>query len=176
MGRGNIKDFNKPTLNGPHKQGYYKLKNPIKYISKDKRIIYRSSLEYKFCKLCDEDPKILEWGSEIIRIPYTMKVKDVKTGQVSTKTYGYWPDYLIKIQCNDGTRKKYLIEVKAGAFLVDPEKPSKNATRQKKKSYIKKKKIYLTNKAKCLAAIEWCSKQTQIIEYKFLTESFFRGI
>lgn len=171
-----IKDFNKPRPDSPYDQGYFKPQNPIKYISRDKRIIYRSSLEKKFCETCDKDPNILEWGSEMIRIPYTFKDFNAKTGQIQVKTLGYYPDYIIKVLTKSGEKKKYLVEVKAAAFLKCPPNISKNASRKTKISYIKKKRIYLQNKAKAIAAQEWCKKQSHEINYIFLTEKFFSGI
>ena len=50
--------------------GYFKPKNPTKYRGNPTNIVYRSLWERKFMVFCDNNPSILQWGSEEIIIPY----------------------------------------------------------------------------------------------------------
>jgi hypothetical protein len=50
--------------------GYFKPTNPQKYRGNPTNIVYRSLWERKFMVFCDNNPSILQWGSEEIIIPY----------------------------------------------------------------------------------------------------------
>ena len=61
-------------------QGIYNPTKPEKCIningamgSKCNTITYRSSWELKFMKFCDKYDSILEWGSEVLKVPYIQK-------------------------------------------------------------------------------------------------------
>ena len=47
----------RPNQTSKYTQGYYELINESKYISNPNQIIYRSSLELKFCKFLDDSKK-----------------------------------------------------------------------------------------------------------------------
>ena len=48
--------------------GKYAVKNPEKYMGK--RIpTYRSSWEFAFMNFCDNNPAVLNWTSESVKIP-----------------------------------------------------------------------------------------------------------
>lgn len=100
-------------------QGFFKPKNPQKYIGKN-QIIYRSGLELKFFRFCDNNPNVLEWSSEEIKIPYW------DTLQKKNRTY--FVDAYVKIKEGEIT-KKYLVEVKPWKQTREPK-----ATKGKKKS------------------------------------------
>lgn len=83
-------------------QGFFKPKNPEKYVGKGD-IIYRSGLELKFMKFCDDNPNVISWASEPIPIPYF--------DTVTNKWRRYYVDNFVEIK--EGTVvKKYLIEIK----------------------------------------------------------------
>ena len=50
--------------------GKYIPSNPKKYRGNPSQIIYRSLWERKLMVYCDNNDKVLEWGSEEIIIPY----------------------------------------------------------------------------------------------------------
>jgi len=162
MKKNKIKEL-KPDPNSRYKQGYYRLVNTKKYISDDRRIIYRSGLELKFCKYCDYTDSILEWVSEPFAIPYIHPV----TG----KMRNYYVDYLIKKRNPDGTTTTYLIEAKASNMLKPPKKPSKYASKKVKARYRKMLARVLVNIAKYRYAQKYCDKKGY--KYAFLTEQFF---
>lgn len=159
---------NKPNPNSVYKQGYYKLENEAKYASADKTIIFRSSLEFKFCKLVDKDPKVKKWASEPFPIPYIHPFEKSKSG--GKKICQYFFDYYVEIQTVKGL-EKFIIEVKPISMLRRPEPINSYATLKQKQTYNKKLRVISVNIAKYKAASEFCKSKG--LKYIFLTESFF---
>lgn len=111
-------------------QGFFAPKNPQKYIGKN-QIIYRSGLELKFFRFCDNNPNVLEWSSEEIKIPYW------DTLQKKNRTY--FVDAYVKIKEGEIT-KKYLVEVKPWKQTREPK-----ATKGKKKSNLLYEQVMYQN-------------------------------
>mgnify|MGYP001468823102 CR=1 FL=1 len=132
----------------------YRPSYPSKYKGDHTNIICRSSWERKFCRWCDLNESILEWGSEEFWIPY--RAPDGKVRR-------YFPDFLIKVKESTGQIKTYVIEVK-------PKKQTRPPKKRKKvsQSYIYECKTYAVNQAKWKAASEWCKDRR--IEFKIITE------
>jgi hypothetical protein len=128
---------------------------PKKYQGDPNNIICRSSWERKFCRWCDLNENIIEWGSEEIRIKYYDPVKK--------KVRNYFPDFIIKVKDQSGKIKKYIIEIKPKKQTVPP-KPKARTT----KSHINEIYTYATNQAKWKAAEEFC--KDHMIEFKIITE------
>jgi len=140
-------------------QGRFNPQNPEKYKGDYTNIIYRSSWEVDFMRRCDRNSNILEWGSEEFFIPYY----DPTTNKVRR----YFPDFIIKVQENDGSIKKYIIEVK-------PERQTKPPVpgKKKKQTLINEALTYEKNCAKWSAAKEWC--EDRMLEFKIITERELR--
>ena len=83
--------------------GFYQLKNPEKYVG-NKQPHYRSSWETVFMSFCDNNPAVLQWANEAIRINY----RNPFTG----KNTIYVPDFFIVYMDKDGGKHAELIEVK----------------------------------------------------------------
>jgi|TARA_Y100000768_G_C23962263_1_gene676003 hypothetical protein len=132
----------------------YKPENPRKYKGDYRNIICRSSWERKFCRWCDLNESILEWGSEEFFIPYR-----APDGRVRR----YFPDFIMKVKETNGEVKTYVIEVKP-LKQTRPPKKRKRVT----KSYIYECTTYAVNQAKWKAADEWCKDHK--IEFKIITE------
>merc|ERR1711991_574017 len=98
--------------------GFYKPVNPGKYRGNPTNIVYRSLWERKFMVFCDNNPSIVEWGSEEIIIPY--RAPDGKVRR-------YFPDFYIKVKEKTGKLTKYIIEIK-------PKKQTKPPNEKNKKS------------------------------------------
>ena len=84
-------------------QGFYKLKNPEKYVGLGQPR-YRSSWEWHVMKMCDENPAIQNWASESVKIPY----RDPLTGKATV----YVPDFLVVYVNNNKKKCAELWEVK----------------------------------------------------------------
>ena len=108
----------RPNKSDKYYSGYYKLINPNKYISDPTKIVYRSSLELKFCNFVDKNPRILKWGSEIVGVPYM---------GADNKPHTYWMDFYVEIENknNPAGYDRLLVEVKPSqeAMRVVENKP-----------------------------------------------------
>ena len=113
----------------------YKPSYPRKYKGNPDNIICRSSWERKFCKWCDLNENIMEWGSEEFWIPYV--------SPVDRRVHRYFPDFIIKVKESTGQIKTYVIEVKPKRQTMEPKKKSRVT-----KSYIYECKTYAVNQAK----------------------------
>jgi len=126
-----------------------------KYKGDPTNIIYRSLWERKFMMYCDLNENIIEWGSEEIALPYR--------SPLDNKIHRYFPDFYIKVKENNGSIKRYLIEIKPKKQTVEPK-----VQKRKTKSYIYEVTEYAKNMAKWKAAEEFC--KDRMWEFKVLTE------
>ena len=133
----------------------YKPSYPSKYKGDPTNIICRSSWERKFCRYCDLNENILEWGSEEFWIPYL--------SPVDNRVHRYFPDFIMKVKESTGKVKTYVVEVKPKKQTKPPVKKSRVT-----KSYLYEYKTYAVNQAKWKAATEFC--EDRLIEFKIITE------
>lgn len=133
----------------------YKPSFPQKYKGNPNNIICRSSWERKFCRWCDLNENILEWGSEEFSIPYI--------SPLDNRVHRYFPDFIIKVKESNNKIKTYIIEVKPKKQTKPPQKKSRVT-----KSYLYEMKTYAVNEAKWKAAKEFCEDRR--IEFKIITE------
>ena len=125
------------------RQGIFVPKNQDKFIGS--KAVYRSGLELKFFRFCDDNPNVLEWGSENIIVPYI--------SPLDNRAHRYYVDNYIAIK--EGTQVvKYLVEIK-------PSKQTKPPTTKyrKRQHLIYEQKQYVINQAKWKAAKEFCKKK-----------------
>lgn len=133
-----------------YKQGLYTPINVEKYLGDPTKVRYMSSWELRMFQFLDNNPNILKWGSEEIKIPY-IKPTD-------KKVHMYWPDFFIIYKDKQGRIKQELIEVKP---LKQTKPPRKNASMYEKLTYA-------VNCSKWQAAAEWCKQNN--VEFRLLTE------
>lgn len=144
------------------KKDFYEVKNKKKYLGDVTKVIYRSSWEQEAFKVCDNNPFVLEWGAEIIKIPYV--VPNRKTGAPQQRTY--IPDIYVVTQDAAGTVRRKLIEIKPFK-QTRPSKARKPATR------LYEEHTYNINKLKWAAAEIWCKARN--IEFVITTEKQLFG-
>lgn len=132
-------------------KGYFRPKNPKKYIGNSDNIIYRSSWEAKLMKYLDEHPNVLSWASEEIYIPYL--------SPVDGKMHRYFPDFYVKLKNKNKIIENLLIEVKPEAQTKPPKAASKKSTK-----FIKESITYAVNDAKWKAAKSFCEER----QWKFV--------
>ncbi len=106
-------------------------------------------------KWCDFNPSVLEWGSEIVIIPYI--------SPVDRKYHRYFVDFFIKVKNKNNEITKYLVEIKPEKFTKPPEIPKK-----KTKKFIDEVFQYSVNEAKWKAAFEFCEDRK--MKFIILTE------
>ena len=128
---------------------------PNKYKGDSTNIICRSTWERKFCRWCDLNESILEWGSEEFYIPYI--------SPLDNRVHRYFPDFIIKVKESTGQIKTYVIEDKPKKQTRPPKTP-----KRKTKSYLYECKTYAVNQAKWKAAVEFCEDRR--IKFKIITE------
>ena len=137
------------------KKGWYTPRNPEKYVGNVKRIRFLSSWEEEFCRFCDNNPNILHWASEEIKIPY-IKPTD---GRVHT----YYPDFWIQKKTQDGKVVQEIIEVKPFDQTIRPKIRGKRRSTQLFEAV-----RWSVNQAKWKACQDFCNKYG--ITFRLVTE------
>ena len=132
--------------------GKFKPKNYKKYRGDPTKIFYRSLWERRFMVYCDNNEKIIEWGSEEVIIPYY----DTATKKVRR----YFPDFLIKVKDKNGQTKTHLIEVKPSKDL----RPPVGGKGKKKSTVLYEMKTYQMNRDKFASARKWCDDRNIIFD------------
>ena len=135
--------------------GKFKPKNYKKYKGDPTKIYYRSLWERRFMVYCDNNSKIIEWGSEEIIIPYK--------SPLDQKTHRYFPDFYVKYINKDKQIVREVIEVKPKKQLSPPKEP-----KRKTKRYLNEVATFIKNQAKFKAAEEYCKDRRY--GFRILTE------
>lgn len=129
--------------------GRYNIENKKKYKGDPNNIIYRSLWERDTFKWCDMSPKVKEWSSEEIIVPYFY--------DVDKKYHRYFPDLKIVME-----NKTILVEIK-------PYKETHPPTgKRKTKKYITEGLTYVKNMNKWEAANKYCKDRKW--EFQIWTE------
>ena len=143
-----------------YKQGKYTPQHPEKYIGDPTNIVYRSSWELEVNKFFDNNPKVLNWSSEELVIPYYNPVKQ--------RMARYFPDYYIKYMTKDGDIVYEVVEVK-------PLQQTRRSRSRNPRIKLVEDLTAAVNAAKWAAATEWCTaKQTetgQSHKFRVITET-----
>ena len=84
-------------------QGKYQVINEAKYSGKGTPT-FRSSWELTFMQFCDNNPNVVAWASEPVKITY----QNPLTGKIT----GYVPDFIIVYMDAKGQKRAELIEIK----------------------------------------------------------------
>ena len=135
--------------------GKFKPKNYKKYKGDPTKIYYRSLWERRFMVYCDNNPNIIEWGSEEVIIPYR--------SPVDRKVHRYFPDFYIKYRNSKGDVLREIIEVKPKKYTIEPKIP-----KRKTKSFVREVYEWGKNTAKWKAAREYCRDRN--MDFVILTE------
>jgi hypothetical protein len=129
-------------------QGKYQVKNPEKYMGK-RLPNYRSSWEFTFMSFCDNNPAVLNWASEGVKIPYF--------NPVSGRQTIYVPDFLVVYVDANQRKHTELVEIK----------PSTETTMESARSYRDKLSVAI-NMAKWAAADSWARANN--MRFRVVTE------
>lgn len=135
--------------------GYFRPKNPKKYVGDPTNIIYRSSWEARVMTWLDMNPSIISWASEELVIPYI--------SPVDKRYHRYFPDFLVKVKTQSGATKTMILEIKPKKQAMEPAK-KKRVTKQ----YLHEVMTWGVNQAKWKAAEEYALDRGW--EFKVLTE------
>tara|TARA_R110000803_G_scaffold210224_1_gene281472 strand:- start:15 stop:458 length:444 start_codon:yes stop_codon:yes gene_type:complete len=126
-------------------QGKFKPQNPRKYMGDCTNIVYRSHWELKLMSYLDKHPKVTNWASEEVVIPYK--------SPIDGRWHRYFPDFYVEQINKSNKKEKILIEVKPKYQTVPPAVQS---GKKPTKRYINEVKTWGINKAKWEAAGEFC--------------------
>jgi|TARA_B110000908_G_scaffold136485_1_gene161740 hypothetical protein len=126
-------------------QGKFKPQNPRKYMGDCTNIVYRSHWELKLMSYLDKHPKVINWASEEVVIPYK--------SPIDGRWHRYFPDFYVEQINKSNKKEKILIEVKPKYQTVPPAVQS---GKKPTKRYINEVKTWGINKAKWEAAGEFC--------------------
>ncbi len=137
-------------------QGFFRPKNPQKYVGNPKRIVMRSSWEFRVACYFDNNPNVLSWSSEELVVPYRKPTDGL--------IHRYFPDFIAKIRDKEGIVKTYMIEVKP----LSQSKPPEIKPRKRKSTLLNESVTYAINQAKWDSAKEFCRKKGWI--FLVLTE------
>jgi hypothetical protein len=130
-------------------QGKYQIKNPEKYAGNGSPT-FRSSWEYTFMNFCDDNPNVLSWASEPVKITYQHPL----TGKIT----GYVPDFVIIYLDGNGRKHAELIEIKPST-QTKPDLARKRGDQEQ----------VAINFAKWDAATKWAAKRG--MRFRVLNES-----
>lgn len=137
--------------NKNYTQGIYKPSNPRKYAG-TKYPRYLSSWELRFFRWCDNNDRVIKWGSETCKVPYI--------SPVDGKMHKYLVDNVVHMKSKTGKLLKYLVEIKP----KKQTRPPKSHGNKKKTTMIYESTMYIINQAKWEAARLYCKKHN----YKFV--------
>lgn len=149
---------NIPNMSHKYKQGYFSPVNESKYVSDLSQIVYRSSLEYKFCMYADKSDRIVKWGSEVIKIPYI---------GADGRQHQYHVDFYMEVKSlkDPALIERWVVEVKPDAEYQriisgkPPERPEK-ITAKSLKNWEYALNEYKKNMHKWSFAKEWCRQRS----------------
>lgn len=148
-------------------RGKYKPRNPKKYIGDPAGIVYRSSMELKFFRWCDDNPSVIKWSSEEMCIPY-VSPKD-------NRVHRYFPDNIIQKKNPDGTLETVMIEIKPAS---QSKPPVKGKTTKAANRYKREVLTWAVNEAKWKAAQAYCKDKGwtwQVLNEKHLGIVYNKG-
>ena len=143
-----------------YKQGFFKPKNPKKYIGDPTNIVYRSGWERRVMQSLDDNLNVIRWASEEVVIPYR--------SPVDNKIHRYFVDFYVEAIGRDGETRIMLLEVKPKDQTQEPKKPKRTTKR-----FITEVMTYGVNQAKWKAAEEYCKSKGW--EFQILTEQELFG-
>ena len=135
------------------KQGKYIPKNQDKFLGTE--AVFRSGLELKFFRFCDNNPNVIKWGSENVKIQYYDTLKK--------KNRMYYIDNFVMIKEGDDV-KKYLVEIKP----YKQTQPPKESKRKKKSNLLYEKVQYKNNCDKWESAKKYAKRAG--MEFIIITE------
>lgn len=142
----------KPKKDSKWHQGYVPVKYTTKLFNsvKDEPIIYRSGLELQFIQFCENNPMILKWASEPIKIPYF--------NRLTNKEANYYPDYVIE----NSKGEHIIVEIKPYNQTIKPSALDNQWL----------KEAWITNVDKWTAAKQFADKHNA--KFIIITEKFFQ--
>lgn len=161
-----------PRSNNSYKQGLYIPKNIDKLIKLNDKggIYYRSGLEEKMMIYLDRNEKIVKWGAECIKIPYTKTEWKNSDSELKTTYHNYYPDFYYELIKEDGSISKVVAEVKPHSQTIEPTLKHINPTAKQLRNFEYDIKEWNRNLSKWTEMINFCEKKG--MEFIIITEKY----
>lgn len=122
---------------GSYQQGRFEPINPGKYIGATP-VLYLSSWEYRLFIRLDQNPSVIRWSANTVKIPYVF--------QGDSRNHSYFMDAYVEMKSGEGIRK-ILIEIKPDRQCYKPDPPKVN-NHKALKNYREKCLDYVKNQNK----------------------------
>lgn len=135
-------------------QGTFNPKHPEKIIGNPKGIVYRSSWEFHYMRELDKDPNVIQWGSEVVVVPYRLDPMPT--------IRRYFLDFKV-VRRVDERIVTQIIEIKPHKETLPPV-----AGKKRKQTVLNETMTYAMNQAKWKAARIYADKKGW--EFHVLTE------
>lgn len=117
---------------------------------------YKSLLERRFMKYCDDNSFVVKWGYENVILKYR--------SPVDGKIHKYYTDFYMEVRKKDSPLRRIIIEVKPHSQTIEPKK-----TKSKKHHrLIYESNTFAVNSAKWESAIAFCKENGW--EFHIITE------
>lgn len=139
-------------------RGYFKPRNPSKYVGNLDGIEFKSGLELAAFRQIDHHSSVVQWSVESVKVPYRFK----------GRSHHYIVDIWMKVLTRDGSYKEYLVEIK---HTKNIKKPSYNKRRTK--TFDKNLLEWERNQAKWKSATNYANKRN--MKFTLLTEEKIYG-
>jgi len=130
----------------------------------------RSSWEMIVANFCDLEENVLQWGSEVVEIPYY--------SNIDGKSHRYITDFVILTQNRQGEKEKWLVEVKPlcqvpqlnefGQIIFPELKKDKKLTQSRIDRWHEMCNVLKKNHEKWTAARKWAKDNGY--HFKLITE------
>lgn len=158
-----------PKQSNKYHQGLFIPVNKDKVIKLNSQggLYYRSGLEQKMMIYLDNNSKIINWGAEHLKIPYSKTEWVSEAQEYKTTEHTYYPDFYYELKREDGTISKVVAEVKPYSETTEP-KLSQNPSSKQMKNFEYALKMYNKNLSKWSYMIDYCKKKD--FEFIIITE------
>jgi hypothetical protein len=158
-----------PRQKTKYHQGLYIPKNKDKVIKLNNQggLFYRSGMELKFFTYLDNNPNIINYAAEHLKIPYTQTQWVSESQEFETTNHTYYPDFYYELKRADGTISKVVAEVKPYSETIEPVLAPKPTAKQMK-NFEYALKMYNKNLSKWTYMIDYCEKKG--FEFIIITE------
>jgi hypothetical protein len=137
-------------------QGKYDVINKDRYMGTNTSPRYLSSWELQVFKYLDHKPGVIQWGAEVVVVPYMHPRKETMSR--------YIVDVYVEYTDADGTVQKEMIEIKPSAQCSQPKKTN----RKRQDVYEQEVNAWVVNSAKWTAAQKYAKDRG--IWFRVITE------
>jgi len=105
-------------------------KNKVIKLNTQVGLYLSSGLEQKMMVYLDNNPNIVNWGSEHLKIPYSKTEWVNESQEYKTSEHTYYPDFYYELKRSDGSISRVVAEVKPYSETIEPKLAQKPTAKQ----------------------------------------------